>query len=106
MNLRYTLACLAAISLASPAWADLGTLRGASRQEQLPAARSVAGYARSWGLAAEQLAWANGLSTEGLTGLKVTLPARILPADPHFEGSARPHGLSALVESRTSAHGK
>ena len=87
MTLRYPLACLAAISLAGPTSADIGTLQGTSRQETLPAARSVASYARSWGLAAEQLAWANGLSTEGKTGPKVTLPARILPANPPKNGA-------------------
>jgi hypothetical protein len=46
-------------------------------------------YARGWGLAAEQLAWANGASPESQLkkGEKVTLPARILPANPPADGA-------------------
>lgn len=82
------MACLASILLLGPVAADtLGALRGATRQETLNHPQSVASYARSWGLAAEQIAWANGLSVEGKTGKKVTLPARILPADPPSDGA-------------------
>ena len=70
-----------------PAAADLGTLRGATRQESAGEGRSLAKYARSWGLAAEHLAWANGLSPEASTGAKVKLPARILPANPPQDGA-------------------
>lgn len=81
------LAAAIALLLTAPSFADLGTLRGDSRKETLEKPQSVVSFARSWGLAAEQVAWANGLTPEAETGLKVTLPGRILPSNPPKDGA-------------------
>lgn len=86
MMTRYISAGLVALILAGPGWAEVGTQRGKTQQQKVASPQSLARYARSWGLAAEQLAWANGLSPEAETGGKVTLPARILPANPPADG--------------------
>ena len=80
---------LVAAALFGTAQAEPGTLSGANRQQKIAKGQSLATFARSWGLAAEQVGWANGLPMDGRLekGSKATLPARILPPNPPADGA-------------------
>lgn len=64
-------------------------MKGQTRRVEVSKDQRLADFARGWGLGAEHLAWANGVEPTSFVvrGQMLTLPARLLPADPPRDGA-------------------